>query len=114
MAATTEPAVTPITEQFLRHGSILRDWSPQTVIAYRHAFRDLPAHITKTTLNDAVIAMRARGPSPGGINVRIRSINSFLTWAHDDGHLPERLRVKLLKAHRSPFRPSQQATSNIS
>jgi hypothetical protein len=34
--------------------------------------------------------------TPGGINVRLRSINSYLTWLHEEGHTSERLRVRLL------------------
>jgi integrase/recombinase XerD len=44
--------------------------------------------------------MRQRGCAPGGINVQLRSINSFLSWAHENEHTAERLRVKLLKAER--------------
>jgi integrase len=28
----------------------------------------------------------------------IRTVNSYLTWLHDEGHAPERLRVKLLRS----------------
>ena len=34
--------------------------------------------------------------TPGGINVRIRSVNSFLSWLHEDGHIEHPLKVKLL------------------
>jgi integrase/recombinase XerD len=94
----------PLTERFIEHGRILRDWSPETVRSYRQSFRDCPAEITKATLNDAVVAMRERGLTPGGINVRLRSINSFLSWLHEEGHIREPLRVKLLK---NPPKPIQ-------
>jgi integrase/recombinase XerD len=42
--------------------------------------------------------MRQRGLTAGGCNVRIRAVNSFLTWLHEEGHLPERLRIKVLRA----------------
>jgi integrase len=51
--------------------------------------------------------MRERGLSPGGINVRLRSINSFLTWLREEGHISERLRMKLLK---NPPKPIQTLT----
>jgi site-specific recombinase XerD len=47
--------------------------------------------------------MRERGLSAGGINVRLRSINSFLTWLHEEGHIREPLRVKLLKHEPKPI-----------
>jgi integrase/recombinase XerD len=97
-------ATNDLFEQFLQHGSYLRDWSPQTVTAYRQSLRYLPAQITKASLNTAVVAMRERGLTPGGINLRVRSINSFLTWLHEEGHLSERLRIKLLK---NPPKPIQ-------
>src|SRR5688572_30559021 len=93
-----------LTEQFIQHGIYLRDWSAQTVSTYRLAFRDCPEVITKATLNAAVVAMRERGLSAGGINLRARAINSFLTWLHEEGHLPERLKIKLLK---NPPKPIQ-------
>jgi integrase/recombinase XerD len=43
-----------------------------------------------------VRALRERGLTPGGINMYARSANSFLTWAHEEGLLPERLRIRLL------------------
>jgi integrase/recombinase XerD len=94
----------PLTEQFIQHGIYLRDWSPQTVSTYRLAFRDCPEVITKASLNAAVVAMRGRGLTAGGINLRVRAINSFLTWLHEEGHLPERLKLKLLK---NPPKPIQ-------
>ena len=94
----------PLTERFIQHGRILRDWIPETVSTYRKSFRECPAEITKASLNAAVIAMRERGLTPGGINIRLRSINSFLTWLHEEGHIREPLRVKLLK---NPPKPIQ-------
>jgi hypothetical protein len=61
-----------LTERFIQHGRILRDWSPETVNTYRKSFRECPAEITKANLNAAVVAMRERGLTPGGINVRLR------------------------------------------
>jgi integrase/recombinase XerD len=93
-----------LTEQFLQHGRYVRDWSPRTVICYRAALRDCPTSITKASLNAAVMAMRERGLSAGGINVRARAMNSYLTWLHEDGHLPERLKIKLLKNPPKPIK----------
>jgi integrase/recombinase XerD len=104
MSTPSERSSSPLTEQFLQHGIYLRDWSPRTVHTYRHSLRNCPDVITKANLNAAVIAMRERGLSAGGINLRLRSINSFLGWLHEEGHLREPLRVKLLK---NPPKPIQ-------
>jgi integrase/recombinase XerD len=104
MTETNDQLTRPLTEQFLQHGVYLRDWSPRTVATYRFSFRECPEHLTRESLAAAVVAMRERGLSAGGINLRIRSINSFLTWLYEEGHLPERLRIKLLKNPPKPIR----------
>src|SRR5688500_15657774 len=91
-------------EQFLQYGRYVRDWSPQTVTCYRAALTECPSTPTKANLNALVMAMRERGLSAGGINVRARAINSYLTWLHEDGHLPERLKIKLLKNPPKPIK----------
>jgi integrase len=45
--------------------------------------------------------MRQKGRSAGGCNVIIRTANSFLSWLHEEGLIPERLRLKLLRADRT-------------
>jgi integrase/recombinase XerD len=94
-------------EQFLQYGRYVRDWSPQTVTCYRAALTECPSPPTKASLNALVVAMRERGLSPGGINVRARAINSYLTWLHEEGHIAERLKIKLLK---NPPKPIQTLT----
>jgi hypothetical protein len=100
--ATTPDTDLPLTEQFLRYGRYVRNWSPRTVECYRQALRDCPATITKANLNTAVVAMRERGLTPGGINLRARAINSYLTWLHEDGHVAERLKIKMLRNPPNP------------
>src|SRR5688572_29330888 len=60
--ATTPNADLPLTEQFLRYGRYVRNWSPRTVECYRQALRECPATITKASLNATVVAMRERVP----------------------------------------------------
>src|SRR4051812_31318299 len=67
-------------EIFLQHGLYLRNWSPRTVRAYRHALTDLPGHITKPALDAWIVSCRQKQYTPGGMNVRIRSLNSYLSW----------------------------------
>ena len=44
-----------------------------------------------------VISLREKGLMPSGINLYVRTVNSYLTWLHEEGHLPEALKLKLLK-----------------
>ena len=85
-----QPNLLPLIEQFVQDGTFLRGWTPETVRTYRYSLRGLPPEISKASLNDLVAALRQRGLSPGGINLRVRSINSFQTWLHEEGHLGER------------------------
>ena len=103
-----------LSERFIQHGLILRGWSAETVSTYRKSFRECPQEITTATLNAAVVAMRERGLTPGGINLRLRSINSFLTWLHEEGHIREPLRVKLLKNPPKPIQINLRQTSTES
>jgi len=89
-------------EDFIRHGQYLRNWSPRTVNTYRTGIKALrravgnDSELTKTDLQHLVISMRERGLTAGGVNMYLRTINSFLTWLHEDGRVPTRQRVKLL------------------
>jgi hypothetical protein len=70
---TTPKAAPPsLTESFVEQGLYLRNWSPRTVRSYRQAFRECPAELSKASLNAMVVALRQRGLSAGGINVRTR------------------------------------------
>jgi integrase/recombinase XerD len=98
-------------EQFLKEKQFLIGISPKTIRSYQQAFKayqrvlsssgklrdgeplDTP---TKDTLKDFVIGMREQGLSPGACNVYIRSINSFLTWLHENSYVTEPLRLRQL------------------
>lgn len=93
-----------LAEPFIRQGLYLRNWSPRTADIYRRAIdtlRDVP--LTKAGLADWLIALRAKGVSTGGVNLRIRSINSFLTWLHEEGHVGQRLKLKVLPKSPTPI-----------
>jgi integrase/recombinase XerD len=95
-----ESTTATLAKTFLEEGVYLRNWSPKTVNIYRCSLRCLPASISKAALSEMIVGLRQRGLTAGGINVRLRSINSFLTWLHESGHQEERHRLKLLKAER--------------
>lgn len=86
-------------EEFLRAGVYLRNWSPRTIRTYRQGLALLPCEVpTKSQLDGWVIGMRERGLSAGASNVHIRSVNSYLSWLHEEGHTSTHLRVRVLKA----------------
>ena len=92
-------------QQFLDHGRFIRNWSPKTIRCYgqclgafQHAVGELP---TRANLQAFVVQMRQQGRSAGGCNVIIRAINSFTTWLHEEGLIPEPLKLKLLRAERT-------------
>jgi integrase/recombinase XerD len=49
--------------------------------------------------------MRKSGLSNGGCNVYIRSMNSFLTWLHQNGHIREPLKLTQLKVEKRILKP---------
>lgn len=102
---------------FISHGRYLRDWSPRTIHTYQQgleAFRRAvgdgsAATPSRRCLDAFVICLRERGLTPGGCNMYIRTVNSFMTWLHEQGHTPEHLRVKLLPNPPRAFRTFSDA-----
>jgi site-specific recombinase XerD len=94
------PTLAAWTEQFIDHGRYLRGWSPKTVRTYRQSLATLHAAnaepLSRGSLQAFVLWMRQRGLTSGGINVRLRTVNSFLSWLREEGHITEPLRVRLL------------------
>ena len=94
---TIAAEATSLHHQFIQHGRFLRGWSPRTVQTYQQglaALGDTP--LTKAGLAAWVVSLREHGHTAGGVNVHARSVNSLLSWLHDEGHLRERLRIRLL------------------
>jgi integrase/recombinase XerD len=91
-------------EAFLKAGLYLRNWSAKTMRTYRQGlsslYQTLPADQaipTKDQLAAWVIQMREKGLQPGGCNMYIRTVNSFLSWLREEGEgVPSPL--KLLRA----------------
>jgi integrase/recombinase XerD len=91
---------------FIDYGLYLRGWSVRTSRTYQQGLATLATTpLTKAGLAAWVRAMRDRSLKPGGINMYARSVNSFLTWAHGEGLLPERLRIRLLPDPPKPLTP---------
>jgi site-specific recombinase XerD len=64
---------------------------------------------TKAALDGWGMGLRDRGLTPGGINVRIRTMNSFCSWLHEEGHTDTRLKLKLLRAPKKQITPISPA-----
>ncbi len=86
-------------EAFFEQGLYLRNWSPRTLHTYRQSI-PLGLTLTKVGLDAWVIGLRQRGLSPGGINLRIRSVNSLLSWLASESIIPAPLKVRLLPVPR--------------
>jgi site-specific recombinase XerD len=104
----TTASTAPFADDFIKHGVYLRNWSARTVRTYRQGLGALASVLdgalpSKPTLQSFVIAMRERGLSPGGINMYARTINSYLSWLNAEGHVNERLRIKLLPNPPKPY-----------
>jgi site-specific recombinase XerD len=98
MTRQSRGTVLPLHDAFLKAGQFLRNWSANTLRTYEQGLRSLAIEApSKTDLDQWVVRLRERGLTPGGVNMYVRSINSYLTWLHDDGHAAARLRVKLLR-----------------
>ena len=103
------PITVPFADEFIKHGVYLRNWTTRTVGTYRQGLTALDsvlhgAQPSTVTLQSFVIAMRERGLTPGGINMYARTINSYLSWLHAEGHISDRLRIKLLPNPPKPYR----------
>jgi integrase/recombinase XerD len=109
-------------DSFIKEGRYLRGWSPRTAAIYEAAYANftrfqqslrqdasamtgsgIPIPVSKTQLGAWIVWMREQGFTAGGCNVNIRSINSFLSWLNEEGHIENPLRAKLLKNHPAPL-----------
>ena len=91
-------------EQFLAERRYLRNVTTSTLEWYETAFKalqktlgaDVPP-LTKSNLQQFVVAMRQRGMKPVSCNTYIKAVNAFCLWLHDEGHVEERLQLSLLR-----------------
>ena len=108
-------------QDFIKTGLYLRNWSPKTVRTYKQAWSSFQQSLTGNAANSVdqvvskaqleawVIWLRERGVSPGGCNMYIRTINSFLSWLRQEGHLSSSIRLRLLS---NPPKPISGLTDN--
>jgi len=106
--------LTQLFEQFLQDGLYLKGWSPKTPVIYKRAFASLQDSLrgsdytfrtlTKASLQAWVVAMRQKDLSLSCCNIYMRAVSSFCSWLHDEGHMPERLKLRQLPNPRKPIR----------
>jgi integrase/recombinase XerD len=110
--------MTDLFDKFIKTGLYLRGWSPKTSLIYKRAFTSfqqslgsepVQGPIAKAQLEARVICLRQRGVSPAGVNIYIRSMNSFCSWLKEEGVLTEIIKLKQLKAHTKPAQVLSEA-----
>lgn len=60
--------------------------------------------ITKAQLEAWIVWLRTKGVTPGGVNMYLRTINSFLSWLASEGYSKDQLRLKLLPNPSKPLK----------
>lgn len=86
-------------EQFVKEKRFLDNLAESTIRSYTLAFdwfEKLGGGFSEKELKQFVLGLRENGMCPSGCNVKIRSINSFLSWCFREGHCQE-LKIKQLK-----------------
>ena len=97
-------------DQFLRERVYLHNVSPKTAEWYRSVWQvfakwwmTLPtseeprAVIYRSDLQQFVVHLRDRGVKPVSCNCYLRGINAFCRWLHQEGHIPQPVRLPPLK-----------------
>jgi integrase/recombinase XerD len=89
--------------RFVKERRFIDNVTDKTLIWYRQAWRAFtrsvgtPDKLDKQVLTEFVIKLRESGITATSCNVYIRAINSFLSWAFENGHTTEHLKIKQLK-----------------
>lgn len=75
--------------------------TPKTIQGYKDAWKAFQKYgkleVSEQGVNNFMIEMSRSGMKPGSANSFARSINSFLTWIHENGHISKRLKAPLKK-----------------
>lgn len=97
--------------QFLKEKRFIQNASQNTIWFYEQSFKafGLESPLSKAQLNERIATLRQQGKSPGCCNAYIRGMNSFLSWLLENGHLEERLNIKLLRAETRVMRTFNEA-----
>jgi integrase/recombinase XerD len=89
--------------QFLKEKRYLNNVSNKTIDTYEgawRAFKRFNGVISMQGLKDFVVSMVEAKLTPGTINTRLRSINSYLTWLKENDYTDQRHKIQLLPEKR--------------
>lgn len=90
---------TQLFKSFLQEKQFLKNVTLRIVQGYKDAFKAFhrysKADISAQGVKDFMIEMVKSGMRPGSANAFARSINSYLTWLFENGHLSPHLKVPL-------------------
>src|SRR6266850_2490937 len=97
-------------DQFLRERVYLHNVTPKTAEWYRSVWQVFAkwwatlatdngtrAVICRSDLQQFVVHLRDRGVKPVSVNCYLRGVNAFCRWLHQEGHIPQPVRLPPLK-----------------
>jgi integrase/recombinase XerD len=91
-------------DQFIKERKYLKNVTPKTEDWYRQSWKSFATALPpdgaippKSYWTERIAELRQRGVSAVAVNTYTRAINAFLRWGHDEGHLPDRVRIPRLK-----------------
>lgn len=88
-------------DRFLQERTYLKGVSPETLRYYRwvrRAFAEILAQPTKAGMLSVIQKLLTRGVSAISVNTYLRGFRAYINWLHQEGHLKEIFKVRLLKA----------------
>lgn len=95
-----------LVEQFIRERRYLKNITEKTELYYRNSWDAYKRYtgtieLSKALLTEWVVKMREKGIKPVTCNTWISGINAICHWLHEEGHLPERLKLSKLRVEKT-------------
>jgi integrase/recombinase XerD len=96
----------PSFAEYVEDRKYLKNVSPKTIQAYRHAWKAFGRYIEPVLasggrigdgIRSGVAHLMAKGLRPVSINSYLTALRAYLNWLHVEGHLKDKPRVQLLK-----------------
>jgi integrase/recombinase XerD len=96
---------------FLKERIYLKNVTEKTVSFHECGFNVLsrhlpevvsPAQLNKSVLLELIVRLKESGVKTVSVNTYCRSINAFLVWLHENGHIESKLRIAKLKEEKAP------------
>lgn len=110
--------ISDLFEDFIKEKRYLNNLSERTLNSYRtDMFRRWIRYVggmpTQSGINQFVVKMREEGLAISTCNITIRSLNSFLSWLYQNGHIPQNLKAKQLKQERRIMKTFTEAQMKL-